>query len=232
MSERAVPPNLPTAAVADACLREGVPLRVAPPGLCPVQPGHHMLGVALPVRHYGSVDLFLEAFERAAPGSVLVIDNQGRRDEACIGDLTALEAASAHVQGIVLWGLHRDTTEIRKIGLPVFSYGAFPSGPRGARARPHDALTGARFGDVEVAPSDWVVADDDGALFIDEASRARVLKTAGKIAERERGQADRVRAGTSLRAQFRFAEYLARRSQDPAYTLREHLRAGGGEVEQ
>jgi hypothetical protein len=37
----------------------------------------------LPVRHYGSVDVFLEAFGRAQAGDVPVIDNGGRSDEAC-----------------------------------------------------------------------------------------------------------------------------------------------------
>ena len=46
----------------------------------------------MPARHYGSVDVFLEALSSAGPGDVLVIDNGGRTDEACIGDLVALEA--------------------------------------------------------------------------------------------------------------------------------------------
>jgi len=48
-----------------------------------------------PVRHLGSVDAFLSTLEGANTGDVLTIDNEGRRDEACIGDLIALEAAAA-----------------------------------------------------------------------------------------------------------------------------------------
>ena len=59
----------------------------------------------LPARHAGSVDVFLEAFDRAAPGDVLVADNGGRLDEACIGDLIALEAQTAGLAGMVVWGL-------------------------------------------------------------------------------------------------------------------------------
>jgi 4-hydroxy-4-methyl-2-oxoglutarate aldolase len=33
--------------------------------------------------------------EHAAPGDVLVIDNGGREDEGCIGDLAALEACAS-----------------------------------------------------------------------------------------------------------------------------------------
>ena len=66
----------------------------------------------------------------AAPGDVLVVDNGGRLDEACVGDLVVLEAQAASLEGMVVWGLHRDTGDIRAIGLPVFSLGARPNGPR------------------------------------------------------------------------------------------------------
>ena len=43
----------------------------------------------------------------AQPGDVLVIDDGGRVDEACIGDLAVLEARTAGVAGIVVWGRGR-----------------------------------------------------------------------------------------------------------------------------
>ena len=87
--------DLSTPLVADACLRCGVPLRVAHLGIRAVVGGQRVAGRALPVRHYGSVDVFLEAFGRAEAGDVLVIDNGGRLDEACVGDLAVLEAGAA-----------------------------------------------------------------------------------------------------------------------------------------
>lgn len=57
----------------------------------------------MPARHHGSVDVFLEALRRAEQGDVLVIDNGGRSDEACIGDLAVLEAEAAGLAGLVAW---------------------------------------------------------------------------------------------------------------------------------
>jgi regulator of RNase E activity RraA len=112
--------NLTTAHVADACVRAGVPVRTV--SLTAVI-GERVAGRVLPAQHVGSVDVFLEAFGSATAGDVLVVDNGGRRDEACVGDLVALEAAAAGIAGIVIWGLHRDTVDLTAIGIPVLASG-------------------------------------------------------------------------------------------------------------
>jgi len=188
-------------------------------------------GRVLPVRHFGSVDVFLEAFEGAQPGDVLVIDNGGRLDEACIGDLTVLEAKSAGLAGIVDWGLHRDSAELLDIGFPVFSMGSCPSGPRRLDARSADALEAATFEGFSVDASQFVVADDDGVVFAPLAQLEPILEAALRIFTTERAQADAIRTGKSLRAQLRFAEYLDRRKSDASYTLRLHLKQIGGAIE-
>ncbi len=223
--------TLSTPALADACLRIGIAPRLAPPGLRPVLPGTRAAGRALPARHAGSVDVFLEAFGAARPGDVLVIDNAARADEACIGDLVALEARAAGLSGILVWGLHRDTAELAAVGLPVWSYGPTPVGPRRLDPRPADALTRARFGDETVGAGDLVFADEDGAVFLDGARAAEVLEAASRIARTEKEQARRVREGRRLSEQFRFAEFLEGRAARPGLTFREHLKAVGGAIE-
>jgi 4-hydroxy-4-methyl-2-oxoglutarate aldolase len=224
--------ELSTPLVADACVRLGVPLRAAPPGIGAVVPGQRIAGRALPARHYGSVDIFLEAFGRADQGDVLVIDNGGRVDEACVGDLAVLEAQAAGVAALAVWGLHRDTPELVEIGLPVFSYGCYPPGPVRLDEPEPEALASARFGPYEVTAQDIVVGDDDGVLFITAGRAAEVLATAYEIWQTEREQARRIRSGQSLRQQTAFDDYLAQRAADPSYTFRRHLRRIGGAIEE
>jgi 4-hydroxy-4-methyl-2-oxoglutarate aldolase len=224
--------GLSTPLVADGCIRAGVPLRVAPPGIGAVIPGQRIAGRALPARHYGSVDVFLEAFSGAAPGDVLVVDNGGRDDEACVGDLVVLEAQAAGVGGVLVWGLHRDTAELTQIGLPVFSYGRCPAGPVRVDEQEPSALASARFGACMVTRDDMVFGDDDGVLFVAAGQAAQVLAAARQIAETEQNQARRIQAGQTLRQQTAFSDYLARRAADPSYTFRRHLRQTGGAIEE
>jgi regulator of RNase E activity RraA len=223
--------SLPAAAVADALVRLGLPVRLAPATIRRAFPGEPIAGPAIPVRHFGSVDVFLEAYETAAPGGVLVIDNEGRVDEACIGGLTVAEARLAGLVGIVLWGHHRDAAELLAIGLPVWSLGALPAGPRGPRSKDGDPFAKAKVGDLVVTSSDVVVADDDGVVFVEASRWAEVEAIAGRIFADEVRQGDLIAQGTSLRSQLDVAGYLARRADDPAYTLRQHLLERGGAIE-
>ncbi|MDQ1742537.1 MAG: hypothetical protein QOE23_876 [Pseudonocardiales bacterium] len=222
--------GLTTAHLADACVRLGVTVRCAPASVKSVVAGDRLAGRVLPARHVGSVDIFLEALQDAGPGDVLVVDDGGRSDASCVGDLVVLEAAGAGLAGLVIWGLHRDTVDVRAIGLPVFSMGAIPTGPLRPGVRPPDALESATVGEWLVGREDLVAGDEDGVLFVPLARAEEVFAVAERIRDTERGQADRMRGGVSLREQVRFAEYLDERSRNPSLTFREHLRAVSGAI--
>lgn len=227
---------LTTAHLADGCLRAEVPVRCGPAGLQAVEPGMRLAGRVAPARHAGSVDVFLEAFERAETGDVLVVDNGGRLDESCVGDLITLEAQAAGLAGMVIWGLHRDTVELRRIGLPVFSLGRIPTGPLDAAhvrrgERSPQSTRPSQLGEWTVDDGDVVFGDDDGVLVVPADRLDEVLDHAERIRDTEVAQAERIRGGRSLRDQVHLKDYLERRAQDPDLTFRRHLREVGGEIE-
>jgi 4-hydroxy-4-methyl-2-oxoglutarate aldolase len=217
-------PDWTTPLLADGCLRAGVSLRVAPAGIRSVIAGQRIRGPVRPVRHYGSVDVFLEAIAASRTGEVLVIDNGGRLDEACIGDLSVLEAHAADLAGMIVWGAHRDTAELLKIGFPVFSYGALPAGPTRLDPRDSRAFGPVSFGSFEVGEGDSAFADEDGVLFVEATETARVLSMARSVFETERSQAEHVRSGRTLAMQLDLEGYVAERAKNPRLTFREHLR--------
>jgi 4-hydroxy-4-methyl-2-oxoglutarate aldolase len=224
--------SLSTALVADACLRLKIPLRVGASGIHPITAGMRLAGRVLPARHRGSVDIFLEVMKNATLGDVLVIDNEGRTDEGCIGDLTALEARASGVAGLVVRGLHRDTSELVRLNIPVFSYGSCPAGPRRLDQRGPLDLLSAEWNGFSVDHSDAVFADDDGVLFVPWNKLEDILKIATSISRVEREQSEKIQTGRKLSEQLDFDEYLARRKSDPSYTLRKHLKERGGAIEE
>ncbi len=217
--------------IADACVQLSLPVRIGPFGLTCNFPGSKIAGPARPARHAGSVDVFLEAIAGATQGDVLVIDNDGRTDEGCIGDLVVGEAHTSGIAGTVCWGAHRDTTAIAAIGARLWSFGTCPNGPLQLRLRPQEALNSARLGSVLVTPDDFVFADDDGVVVVTARDLERIVDTARDIAAREGAQAVRLLKGELLRTQFDLAGYVSKRASDPAYTFRDHLKSFGGAIE-
>jgi len=218
--------------LADACLALGLPVRTAPAGLGPLAPGMACRGPARPVRHVGSIDVFLEVLQWSRPDEILVIDNAGRTDEACIGDIVLMEAKAAGIAGFVIWGLHRDSRELREIGLPVFSMGALPTGPQRLNARPPDVFERALVGPHPITAADIVVADDNGVIFLPVEHLERIVEAARSVRDTEARQLAAMRQGRSFREQTRFADYVAKKQADPSYGFRAHLKAiaAAGEI--
>ncbi|MFJ8076835.1 RraA family protein [Streptomyces sp. NPDC096176] len=215
----------PTAALWDAGIRLGHRLTLPPLPLRPAASGMRLAGPLRRIRHTEGVASILEGLDEAREGDVLFIDNEGRTDEACAGDLVAIEARLAGVAGLVVWGCHRDTDELAVIRLPVFSLGPCPSSP---------TLRPDTDGAAEPFPfeaGDVAVGDSDGLVLVPAKIHSEVVDVARTIVAAEQRQAEKALRGVSLREQLRWAEFRERRREDPSYTFRLHMARVGGALE-
>lgn len=143
------------------------------------------------------VHLGARAIERARPGEVIVVDNQGRDRMGSWGGLLARAAQLAGVAGVVLDGACRDADEARELGFPAFARRAVA---RTARGRVHEESCGEPISlcGLPVASGDVVMADASGVVVLAAARAQEIVERAEMIARREAAMVARLRAGDRI----------------------------------
>ena len=99
------------------------------------------------------------------PGDVIVIDAQGVPDCGFIGSNNSLSWLAAGARGAVTNGGARDTDELIKQKVPVYSQGV-SRGIRPGRLELESTNRTVSCGGVLVRPGDVVVADGDGVVVV------------------------------------------------------------------
>lgn len=174
--------RIPTANIADAQERLGVPRNINPIGL-----DSRLVGLAYTVQTRPGDNLFVhKALDRAAAGDILVIDGGGDTSRALIGDLIALKARHNGIAGFVIDGAVRDAVEIAALGVPVFAAGVTPAGPY--KHGPGRLGTPVAIGGVVVSPGDLIVGDSDGVVVVPAADAAAVIAAAEAVLEIEQSK--------------------------------------------
>jgi 4-hydroxy-4-methyl-2-oxoglutarate aldolase len=119
-----------------------------------------------------------------APGSVVVLDNQGRTDCTVWGDILTYVASSRGIAGTVIDGVCRDVARSVELGYPVFSRGRnMQTGKDRVRFARRDVRV--RLGSVDVEPGDWIVGDADGVVVLSAAVVDEVTDVALGIEQSE-----------------------------------------------
>jgi len=117
--------------------------------------------------------------EEIRPGDVIVIDAAGVPDCGFIGSNNSLGWLAAGAAGAVTNGGARDTDELIKQRVPVYSMG-ISRGIRPGRLELESTGKAVTVGGVFVRPGDVVVADGDGVIVvpIDKALQAAEIARA------------------------------------------------------
>ena len=127
---------------------------------------------------------------------VLVIAG-GADGISCWGDILANAAVAKKVQGSVIDGLSRDIEGSESIGYPVYGKGVTMISARNRVIQTGSGEPVVMAG-VAVAQDDYVIADRCGAVFVPTAHIEEVLDLGERIARRQDGMVQAVRAGRSV----------------------------------
>jgi regulator of RNase E activity RraA len=193
--------RLDTGAVSDAL--DQLKLRGATHGIRPVWQAPRIAGPAVTVKAVAAgltppaQHINVHAITEAEPGSVLVIDNSGRTDVACMGDLQSLAAKLGGLSGAVIDGACRDVDAIREVGFPMFARGVVPMTARG-RIQQDAWNVMVQIGGAQVRPGDWIIADGSGVVVVPQEHLEEVVSAAEAIVDREEAMAEAVRQGRSI----------------------------------
>ncbi|WP_321336910.1 RraA family protein [Breoghania sp.] len=155
-------------------------------GLRPFYTGPRMAGVARTVRTAPGDNVYIyKSFEEVQPGEILVIDGEGYKDRALIGEIMANIARSKGAGGVVLDGAIRDVEALKESDFPVFARAVSHLGPY--KNGPGKLNVPVSIGGLVISPGDIVVGDADGIVAfspdIAEDLLAATLKQQEKEAE-------------------------------------------------
>ncbi|MFZ1896986.1 bifunctional hexulose-6-phosphate synthase/ribonuclease regulator [Methanoregula sp.] len=180
--------------ISDAMHRKG-----ALPGLVSLCGNVKMAGKAVTVRTAaGDWAKPVEAIDVAAPGSVLVISNDGGIHVAPWGELATLSCIQRGIAGVVIDGAARDIDDIRAMKFPLFARAVVPNAgePKG-------------FGEINaeiqccgqyIRPGDWIVGDESGVVVIPGERAYEVARRALEVKKTESRIREEIRRGSTLSA--------------------------------
>lgn len=144
-----------------------------------------------------TVHLITPVVESIASDDRVLVIAGGLEGISCWGDILANAARAKGVRGTVIDGCSRDIDGSASIGYPVFGRGVTMVSARN-RVVQVDAACTIEVAGVAVHEGDYVIADNCGTVFIAQERIDQVLDLGERIARRQAGMVDAVRAGRSV----------------------------------
>jgi regulator of ribonuclease activity A len=118
------------------------------------------------VRCFEDNTVMRAVLEQPGQGRVLVVDGSASLRVALLGDRIARLAAAGGWDGIVINGAVRDVAELTAIDIGVKALGSNPR--RSAKAGAGEVDAPLAFGGVSFVPGEYLVADDDGIVVLED----------------------------------------------------------------
>jgi len=193
--------RLDTTTVSDAL--DFLALPGATVGLCPLWHCPRIVGRASTVLlgpktdSAPTVHLISPVIASIATGDRVLVIAGGIEGVSCWGDILANAAKVKGVRGTVIDGYSRDIEANEEIGYPVYGRGATMVSARN-RVVQRGAGLPIQVAGVTVNEGDYLIADRCGTVFVAQDHIGAVLDLAERIARRQDGMVQAVRAGRSV----------------------------------
>jgi regulator of RNase E activity RraA len=205
-----------TAVVGDVLDVMGYRHQFLPAGIMPLQASSKLAGRAMPVLEAdifdaGSEDskgplarkpfgLMFEALDDLAPNEIYVATGSSLRF-ALWGGLMSTRAVHLRAAGAILDGYIRDSTEIEKLGFPVFSRGLYAQ-DQGARGKVIDFRCAVEIEGIRIQPGDLLFGDREGVLVIPREAEQEAIARASEKVSAENLVANAIRGGMGATEAF------------------------------
>ena len=126
----------------------------------------------------------LQSYKTVIPNDIIMIENDVP-EYAYFGELNANLAIRSGASAVVVGGHTRDSSEVKKLGFPVFSSGYTCQDVR-RRATTESINKRVKVNGVQVEPYDLVFGDAEGIVIIPKLIEAEVIKEIYKRASSEK----------------------------------------------
>jgi 4-hydroxy-4-methyl-2-oxoglutarate aldolase len=147
------------------------------------------------------------AISYAEPGDVIVVSAGNYTEAGQFGDVLANACLARGIAGLVTDTGVRDTVEIRRLGLPVFSRSISIKGTVKETIQPinQPVLIGGEL----VRPGDIINGDADGVVVVRKEDLAYAIEQSQAREQAERGYIEQYRAGKTPIEVSRLGDVLA-----------------------
>jgi RraA family protein len=164
-------------------------------GIRPFSKRARLVGRALTVRTAAGDNLFVhKALDEVFPGAVIVVDGNGFKGRALIGEIMAAIARSRGASGFIIDGAIRDVEQISAGDFPVFARSSIHLGPY--KNGPGAINVPVSVGGMLVNPGDIIVGDADGIVAFSPGVARALLEATKKQADKEANMIQSVAKGT------------------------------------
>jgi len=161
-----------------------------------------------------TVHLISPVIAAITAGDRILVITGGIDGVSCWGDILANAAKVKGIRGTVIDGFSRDIDANEEIAYPIYGRGATMVSARN-RVVQVNAGQPINVAGVTVAEGDYVIADRCGSVFVPASRIDEVLDLAERIARRQDGMAQAVRAGRSVEDVMHDKEFEAINSGAP-----------------